>query len=72
MREVINAVTSGMGGASFTGAATGQLLIAGATFVLFVCFGAWGAYWKYQDSKAIRRALDSGDLESAVKISGRK
>lgn len=72
MREVINAVTSATGGASLTGAATGQLMIAGATFILFVAFGVWGAYWKYQDSKAIREALKSGNLEEAIKLNGKK
>lgn len=72
MREFINAVTSATGGASITGAATGQLVIAGATFVLFVAFGMWGAYWKYQDSKAIRAALSSGDLEKAIHLNGKK
>ena len=71
MKEVLNTVTAGTGGASFAGAATGQLAIAGATFILFVCFGLWGAYWKYQDSKAIRQALDSGDLPTALKLRGK-
>lgn len=72
MREVINSVTSATGGATFAGAVTGQLVIAGATFVFFVAFGVWGAYWKYQDSKAIRNALKSGDLEKAIQLNGKK
>ena len=71
MREVINTLTATSGGASLTGAATGQLLIAGATFIFFVAFGLWGAYWRYQDSKAIRQAIDAGDLETAIKIRGK-
>lgn len=71
MREVINAITSGAGGATLTGVATGQLAIAVATFLFFVGFGAWGAYWKYQDSKAIRQAIDAGDLHTALKIRGK-
>ncbi|UGO53131.1 putative holin [Klebsiella phage vB_KaeD_HazelMika] len=71
MREVINAITSGAGGATFTGVATGQLAIAFATFVFFVLFGFWGAYWKYKDSKAIRQAIDAGDLQTAIKIRGK-
>lgn len=53
------------------GAATGQLYIAGATFICFLLFGAWGAYWKYRDSKAIQEALNDGDLNKALKIRGR-
>lgn len=68
MREVINTLTAGNAGAAATSAATGQLWIAGATFVLFVLFGCWGAYWKYQDSKAIRLAIDAGDIKTAIKI----
>lgn len=71
MKEVLSVITAGTGGASFTGAATGQLAIAGATFILFVIFGLWGAYWKYQDSKAIRQAIDSGDLKTALKLRGK-
>lgn len=68
MREFLTAATSGTGGASFAGAATGQLYIAGATFVCFVLFGIWGAYWKYKDSKAIKKALEEGDLKRAIEI----
>lgn len=70
MKEFLTAATSGTGGAAFAGAATGQLYIAGATFVFFVCFGVWGAYWKYKDSQAIKEALKDGDLERALKIRG--
>lgn len=71
MREVINTVTASSGGGTFAAAATGQFAIAVATFILFVAFGAWGAYWKYRDSKAIREALDDGDLPKALKIRGK-
>lgn len=68
MKEFINAATATTGGASFTSAATGQLYLAAATFAFFLAFGLWGGYWKYKDSKAIRRALETGDLRSALDI----
>lgn len=71
MKEFLTAATSSTGGASLVGVATGQLYIAGATFICFLLFGAWGAYWKYRDSKAIQEALNDGDLNKALKIRGR-
>lgn len=68
MKDFLQAATSGTGGAAITSAATGQLVIAGLTFVFFVGFGVWGAYWKYRDSKAIREAIDAGDLKTAVTL----
>lgn len=68
MKDFINAAMSGTGGATLTSAATGQLMIAGLTFVFFMAFGVWGAYWKYRDSKAIREAIDAGDLKTAISI----
>lgn len=68
MKDFINAAMSGSGGATLTSAATGQLMIAGLTFVCFFAFGIWGAYWKYKDSKAIREAIDAGDLKTAIHI----
>ena len=54
MREVINAATASTGGAAVTGAATGQMTIAIISLIALIIFGAWGAYWKYKDSQAIR------------------
>lgn len=71
MKEFLTAATSSTGGASLVGAATGQLYIAGATFICFLLFGVWGAYWKYRDSKAIQEALNDGDLNKALRIRGR-
>ena len=68
MREVINAATASTGGAAFTGAATGQMTIAIISLIALIIFGAWGAYWNFKDSQAIRRALESGDLKTAIKI----
>lgn len=68
VREVINAATASTGGAAVTGAATGQMTIAIISLIALIIFGAWGAYWKYKDSQAIRRALESGDLKTAIKI----
>ena len=70
MKDFLNAATYSAGGSAFAGAATGQLYIAVATFIFFVCFGAWGAYWKFRDSQAIKQALNDGDLEKALKIRG--
>lgn len=68
MKDFLHAATSGTGGAAITSAATGQLVIAGLTFVCFLGFGIWGAYWKYKDSMAIREALKNGDFKRAVNI----
>lgn len=68
MREVINAATASTCGAAVTGAATGQMTIAIISLIALIIFGAWGAYWTYKDSQAIHRALESGDLKTAINI----
>lgn len=68
MREVIHTVTSWSGGVTLTGAATGQLMIAAIGLVFMIGFGAFGSWLRYRDSKALRAALDSGDLATAMKI----
>ncbi|ARB06696.1 putative holin [Salmonella phage GJL01] len=68
MREFINFATYSSGGASFSGAATGQLMLAVLTFIFFVIFGAVGLWLRWRDSKAIREALECGDLKTALKI----
>lgn len=68
MREVINAATASTGGAAVTGAATGQMTIAIISLIALIVFGLWGAYWKFKDSQAIRKALESGDLKTAINI----
>lgn len=68
MREFINMATYGTGGSAFAGAATGQVILAVLTFVFFLLFGFWGAWLKWRDSKAIREALDAGDLKTALKV----
>ena len=71
MKEFINAATAGTGGSSITGAATGQMTIAIASFVLMAAFGLWGAYLRWKDSKALREALDREDIKEAIRIRGK-
>lgn len=71
MREFLNAATTGTGGASLTGAATGQITIAVASMVLMAAFGFWGAYLRWKDSKALREALDREDIKEAIRIRGK-
>lgn len=71
MKEFINAATAGTGGSSITGAATGQMTIAVAGFVLMAAFGLWGAYLRWKDSKALREALDREDIKEAIRIRGK-
>lgn len=71
MREFINNLTSTSGGVTVTGAASGQLVIGIVGLVFMILFGTWGAWLKWQDSKAIRRALDSGDLQTALRLKGK-
>lgn len=68
MREFLNMATGTTGGASLAGAATGQIILAVLTFIFFVAFGLWGAYLRWRDSKAIREALDAGDLRTALAL----
>lgn len=68
MREVINAVTNSSGGVTLGGAASGQLYIAGVGLFFMIAFGLFGAWLKWKDSKAIREALESGDLQTALRI----
>nr|DAG08166.1 MAG TPA: hypothetical protein [Caudoviricetes sp.] len=71
MREFLNAATTGTGGASLTGAATGQITIAVSGLVLMAAFGFWGAYLRWKDSKALREALDREDIKEAIRIRGK-
>ena len=71
MKDFINAATAGSGGSSIASAATGQLTIAIASFVLMASFGAWGAYLRWRDSKALREALECGDIKKAIEIRGK-
>ena len=71
MREFLNAATPGTGGASLTGAATGQITIAVAGLILMAAFGFWGAYLRWKDSKALREALDREDIKDAIRIRGK-
>lgn len=71
MREFLNAATTSTGGASLTGAATGQMTIAVAGLILMAAFGFWGAYLRWKDSKALREALDRGDIKEAIRIRGK-
>ncbi|HAK2374351.1 TPA: holin [Salmonella enterica] len=68
MREFISLATYSSGGASFSGAVTGQLLLAVLSFIFFIIFGAVGLWLRWRDSKAIREALENTDLKAAVKI----
>lgn len=68
MREVINSVTNLSGGVTVTGAATGQLVIAGIGLALMFVFGVFGSWLRYRDSKALRAALEAGDIKTAIKI----
>ncbi|AKJ74052.1 holin [Salmonella phage 36] len=68
MREFLNMATYSTGGSAFAGAATGQVILGLLTFIFFLLFGFWGAWLKWRDSKAIRNALDSGDLKTALKL----
>lgn len=71
MKEFINAATAGTGGSTITGAATGQITIAVISLVLMAAFGLWGAYLRWKDSRALREALDNGDLKEAIRIRGK-
>lgn len=71
MRDFFNAATAGSGGASMTGAATGQITIAVVSALFMIAFGAWGAYLRWKDSKAFHEALYSGDLETAMRLRGK-
>lgn len=68
MRDFINAATTGSGGVTFGGAISGQIMISAIGLVFMIAFGAWGAWLKWRDSKAIREALDSGDLRRAIEV----
>ncbi len=68
MREFINAATNGSGGVAFTGTATGQLIIAAIGLFFMILFGSIGTWLKWKDSKAIRDALEVGDIRTAIKI----
>lgn len=71
MKDFLNAVTSGTGGASITGAVTGQTTIAIVSLVLMAAFGMWGAYLRWRDSKALRDALECGDIKKAIETRGK-
>ncbi|HAC8812690.1 TPA_asm: holin [Salmonella enterica] len=68
MRDFLLMAQNSFGGATVVGTFTGEFLLAIATFILFAIFGCWGAWLKWRDSKAIREALDSGDLKTALNL----
>lgn len=68
MREFLTAATGTTAGTSITSAATGQLTVAIISMIFMIMFGAIGLWLKWRDSKAIREALESGDLQTALKV----
>ena len=68
MREFISAATNGSGGVTLAGSATGQLIIAAIGLFFMILFGSFGAGLRWRDSKALRDALEAGDIKTAVKI----
>lgn len=68
MRDFINAATMTSGGATISGAASGQLFIGVAGLFFMIVFGVFGAWLRLKDSKALRRALEDGDIKAAIQI----
>lgn len=68
MREFINAAANGSGGVTLAGSATGQLIIAILGLFFMIIFGSFGAWLRWRDSKALRDALEAGDIKTAMKI----
>lgn len=68
MKEVINTLTAASGGASLSGAASGQLIIGGIGLFFMFIFGVWGAIMSYRSNKLIKQALQNGDIASAIRI----
>ena len=68
MRDFINAATNGGGVATVAGAASGQLVIGIVGLVFMIGFGFFGAWLRWKDSKALRAAIDGGDIKEAVRI----
>lgn len=68
MREFISAATNSSGGVALAGSATGQLIIAAIGLFFMILFGSFGAWLRWRDSKALREALEVGDIKTAMKI----
>lgn len=68
MRDFVNATTMTSGGATLAGAASGQLVIGILGLVFMILFGVFGAWLRLKDSRALRRALEAGDIKTAVQI----
>lgn len=68
MRGVIDQALGMSTGVMGTGVAMGQLIVAIVGCASMIAFGAAGLYLKWRDSKAIRQALDCGDLRRALEI----
>ena len=71
MKDFLNAATAGTGGSALTSAAASQITIAVISMAFMIAFGAWGAYLRWRDSKALREALETGDLKRAIEIRGK-
>lgn len=71
MKDFLNAATAWTGGSALTSAATSQITIAVISMAFMIAFGAWGAYLRWRDSKALREALESGDFKRAIEIRGK-
>lgn len=70
MKDFLNAATAGTGGSALTSAATSQITIAVISMAFMIAFGAWGAYLRWRDSKALREAPNQ-DLKRAIEIRGK-
>jgi hypothetical protein len=68
MRDFVNATTMTSGGVTLTGAASGQLVIGILGLVFMILFGVFGAWLRLKDSRALRRALEVGDIKTAMQI----
>lgn len=68
IKDFINAATTGGGGATVYGAASGQLIVGIIGLVFMIGFGAFGAWLRWRDSKALHDALAENDFTTALKI----
>lgn len=71
MKEFMNQVTFSTGGGMMVGAFSGEFIIALIGLICMIAFGSFGAWLKYRDSKALREALEAGDIKTALKLRGK-
>lgn len=68
MKEFYDAATLGGSGVAMGGGMSDNTIIGITGLIIAVVFGVIATWLRWRDSRALRRALESGDIKEAIKI----